>query len=85
MVRIESEGCTTKVFEDDKEIQYITALKVDFGVWTLPKATIELHLPIFKTVAIPEYQLSPLCEYPTEFLNKLAEAIQGEIKNRGGI
>ena len=85
MVRIETEGCTTKVFEDDKEIQYITALKVDFGVWTLPKATIELHLPIFKTDAIPEYIIQPLDDYPTEFLNQLAGVIQEEIKSRGSI
>ena len=85
MIRVESEGYTTKVFEDDKEIQYVTALKVDFGVGSLPKATMQCALPIFKAYAMPEYEIQSLANYPTEFLNKLACAIQEEIKSRGSL
>ena len=85
MVRIESEGYITRIFEDDKEIEYVTALTVDFGIGSLPKATMQCALPIFKAYAMPKYEIQSLANYPTEFLNKLACAIQEEIKSRGSL
>ena len=85
MVRIESEGYTTRIFEDDKEIKYVTALTVDFSIGSLPKATMQCALPIFKAYAMPEYIIQPLDDYPTEFLNQLAGVIQEEIKSRGSL
>ena len=85
MVRIESEGYIARIFEDDKEIKYVTALTVDFSVGSLPKATMQCALPIFKAYAMPEYEIQSLANYPTEFLNQLAGAIHEEIKNRGSV
>lgn len=85
MVRVESEGVFAKVFENDTEIQYVTALKIDYEIGALPKATIELELPIFSGYAMPTYEIQSLASYPAEFLNELAGAIQEELSNRGSI
>ena len=87
MVKIVGDGSSTNtnISIDGKEIPFVKACTVNFHYESAPVATIELLFPLIDTYAIPEYIIQPLDTYPIEFLNKLAGAIQEEIKNRGSV